>query len=79
LCDEGIITMNDLPPQFLRPALGSGSGLQHSAGGGFKERVHAFEKEIIMQAVQSSNGDRQKAADSLGIGLSTLYRKLDGE
>ncbi len=73
LCEAGEITPADLPPTLqlsgdARPAL---------ADAGLKQRVTIFERMTILQTIERCQGDRQKAADSLGIGLSTLYRKLD--
>jgi two-component system response regulator AtoC len=33
----------------------------------------------IQRAIEKSGGDRRVAAERLGIGLSTLYRKLGEE
>jgi DNA-binding NtrC family response regulator len=35
-----------------------------------------MEKTLIQAAVERSGGDRQKAARMLGIGKTTIYRKL---
>ena len=35
------------------------------------------EKEVIRQAVMKSNGNLTLAAEELGIGRTTLYRKMD--
>jgi DNA-binding NtrC family response regulator len=40
------------------------------------ERVKAFEREIIAQALQESEGKKQEAARKLGISRGTLWRKL---
>jgi two-component system response regulator AtoC len=40
-------------------------------------RVREFEQGLINDAIEQSGGDRQQAARRLGIGLSTLYRKLE--
>ena len=39
--------------------------------------VREFEKAVIRDAIDKVGGDRQLAARELGIGLSTLYRKLE--
>ena len=75
LCEEGVIVLADLPPalQFspgARPA---------TAYGTLKERVGVFERLTILQAIEGAGGDRRRAAQELGIGLSTLYRKLEEE
>jgi transcriptional regulator of acetoin/glycerol metabolism len=35
-----------------------------------------LEKRAILQAIEVTKGDRSFAADLLGIGRTTLYRKL---
>ena len=39
-------------------------------------RLDEVEKDHILQILKSVNGNKTKAAESLGIGLTTLYRKL---
>ncbi|MDQ6976489.1 MAG: helix-turn-helix domain-containing protein, partial [Ghiorsea sp.] len=41
------------------------------------EACHAYEKQYIKRMIQGCGGDKAVAAEKLGIGLSTLYRKLD--
>jgi len=36
-----------------------------------------FERSLILQTIEVFNGDKEEAAERLGIGLSTLYRKLE--
>jgi len=73
LCENGVVTLADLPPA-LQFAPGAGPAIAH---GTLKERVSAFERLTILQAIEMAGGDRRRAAGLLGIGLSTLYRKLD--
>jgi DNA-binding NtrC family response regulator len=40
------------------------------------ERVRAFERELITQALQESEGKKQETARKLGISRGTLWRKL---
>jgi DNA-binding NtrC family response regulator len=40
-------------------------------------RVDEAEKELIMRALDETGGNRKKAAEMLGMGERTLYRKLD--
>jgi len=42
-----------------------------------RDQVRQFESSIIYQAIQQAAGDRRIAAHKLGIGLSSLYRKID--
>jgi two-component system response regulator AtoC len=42
-----------------------------------RERVRRFEVGLIRRAIDEAHGDRRLAAQRLGIGLSSLYRKLE--
>jgi two-component system response regulator AtoC len=42
-----------------------------------RERVRRFELSLIRRAIDEAGGDRRLAAQRLGIGLSSLYRKLE--
>ena len=42
-----------------------------------RERVRRFELSLILRAIEDAGGDRRTAAQRLGIGLSSLYRKLE--
>ncbi len=46
--------------------------------GDLKDVLHAFERRYIAGVVASVKGDKVAAARILGIGLSSLYRKLEG-
>ncbi len=91
LADGGTIRVVDLPPEVSRlspaaaaatdaAALGHG-GEAGSAGneGPLRERVRRFELALIRRAIEDASGDRRLAAQRLGIGLSSLYRKLEEE
>ncbi len=41
------------------------------------EAVQSFERSFIQQTIASCHGDKAEAARRLGIGVSTLYRKLE--
>jgi DNA-binding NtrC family response regulator len=41
-----------------------------------KEFLHGQEVNYIEQVIQSAGGDKEKAAQMLGISMATLYRKL---
>ena len=75
LCEGGVITLSDLPPALQFP---SRAGLTTSSGT-LKERVEVFERLTILQTIEMTGGDRRRAAEALGIGLSTLYRKLEDQ
>ena len=45
--------------------------------GPLRDRVRRFEVLQIRLAIEQAGGDRRLAAGRLGIGLSSLYRKLE--
>jgi PAS domain S-box-containing protein len=69
LCRGGLIQVQHLPPE-----LRSASLLTRRLNGGMSLRV--MEKHLIEAALARTGGNRQQAADELGINPSTLYRKL---
>jgi len=80
LADGGRIRVGDLPPEVSRvngAALESPSSAADGAEGNLRERVRRFELQLIRRAIDEAGGDRRAAAQRLGIGLSSLYRKLE--
>ena len=78
LADEGRINREDLPPQILRSAsAGKNAAVVAESGDGLREQVRRFEASVINKAIADAGGDRRAAAQKLGIGLSSLYRKLE--
>jgi|WetSurMetagenome_2_1015567.scaffolds.fasta_scaffold2146861_1 transcriptional regulator with PAS, ATPase and Fis domain len=41
-----------------------------------KDAVHAFERNLIIEALKLNADDKQKVAQLFGISISSLYRKL---
>jgi len=76
LCDTDTLTVADLPHQVTRPPPSGAPGMA-SESGTLRDRAREFEVNVIKQAIQEAGGDRRAAARELGIGLSTLYRKLE--
>ena len=70
LSDGDMISLEDLPE---RTTESSGSGYPDS----LKEASRSFERKHILHMLEKCEGDKAKAADMLGIGLSSLYRKID--
>jgi DNA-binding NtrC family response regulator len=69
-----LIETTDLPPEianFPSPEASNGNG--HA---GKIIRIEELEKQTILSAVAELNGDKLRAARLLGIGKTTLYRKL---
>ncbi|MFQ5499242.1 MAG: sigma-54-dependent transcriptional regulator [Candidatus Zixiibacteriota bacterium] len=65
------IQMADLPDS-IRGAVGSSE-----SGGDYRSSIRGFEKDFIIKTLQGCGNDKKLAAKVLGIGLSSLYRKLD--
>jgi len=81
LAEGDSITLADLPAALTRTAPVRPSGTPAAGAssdtGSLHDRVRVLEREIVRAAVSDAGGDRKLAAQRLGIGLSSLYRKLD--
>ncbi len=82
LADGGCIRVVDLPPEVshIAPQAGSTTSAASADAGGegsLRERVRRFEISLVRRAIDEADGDRRLAAQRLGIGLSSLYRKLE--
>ncbi len=78
LADGDTITLSDLPPeitQMTRPSAAAGTLIAN--GGCLRDQLRVVEANLIVRALQEANEDRRQAAQRLGIGLSSLYRKLE--
>jgi DNA-binding NtrC family response regulator len=81
LADQGQVTCADLPPQLVKGMRPVASGIPElvtlDSTDGLREQVRRFESALINRVIAESEGDRRLAAQKLGIGLSSLYRKLE--
>ena len=75
IAEENAITSRDLPNEIC--AQNQDTNETSSMGLTLKDRMRNFELATIHGAISKANGDRKSAAASLGIGLSSLYRKLE--
>ncbi len=75
LSRETLITTRDLP-MTVRGIRTESDANDPTAEGTFVERVEAFEKRLILQALQETNGVQTRAADILGITERHLRYKL---
>jgi transcriptional regulator with PAS, ATPase and Fis domain len=48
-----------------------------STSDNLKEAVQAYERSHIETVLKKTNGDKKRAAELLGLSLSSLYRKMD--
>jgi len=70
LSDGDMISLDDLPKRTIETI---DSGYPEN----LKEASRSFEKKHIVHMLEKCENDKAKAADILGIGLSSLYRKID--
>jgi two-component system, NtrC family, response regulator AtoC len=77
LAEEGRITVADLPPNITPVIAGGANDVLRHGSGLLREQVREFEHSLILRAIDECAGDRRAAAQRLGIGLSSLYRKLE--
>jgi two-component system response regulator AtoC len=78
LADSGRITLADLPADITRILPGAfAADAARGTDGSLRQQLRALEAQLIARALQQANDDRRLAAERLGIGLSSLYRKLD--
>jgi transcriptional regulator with PAS, ATPase and Fis domain len=63
-------------PQSLAATAGVSSVASFRSTGGSLRSLKEQEREAIIEALHFTNNDRSAAADLLGIGRTTLYRKL---
>lgn len=71
-CKNDFISVTDLPVSF-RPKSDS---FDFSFSGSLEDSVRKFERDFILRALESNENNKEKTADILKVGLSTLYRKL---
>ena len=71
------ICVDDLPIDLVRKVSGVRDESGMSTCGYLRERLRQVEQEMVRQAIMDAHGDRKLAAERLGIGLSSLYRKLE--
>jgi two-component system response regulator PilR (NtrC family) len=71
-CKGDMITLQELPVTF-KPKLDE---IDFSFNGSLDDSVRKFERDFILRALENNENNKEKTADALRVGLSTLYRKL---
>lgn len=76
--ERAVVLSHDdtIRPEDLPEVIGHGardSGISSS----FKSTVKGFERDLLLKTLKSCDNDKKLAAKVLGIGLSSLYRKLE--
>ena len=77
--DNGVIEMKDFPAAYfanVRLDRFVASVALPDDGLDFNEAVNEFENELILQALQKTEGNKNKAATLLGLNRTTLVEKL---
>ncbi len=77
LADGQSITIADLPVEISRPAEEGTAGTAIAREGHLRGQLRAIEANLIFRTLDEVQQDRKLAAQKLGIGLSSLYRKLE--
>ncbi len=70
LADGELITIHDLPDKFRTLDV---EGVSTSS---LRQALDNFEREYLKRSMAENKGNKEAAADKLGIDLATLYRKL---
>ena len=74
MCDRDKLDKQDIPPEiYQRRLLAAGTTDPAGLGG---VSLNELEKQAIMDTLAKTKGNREKAANILGIGERTLYRKI---
>jgi two-component system response regulator PilR (NtrC family) len=71
-CKSDLIKIQDLPPSFKLKT----DEADFSFSGSLDDSVRKFERDFILRALENNDNNKEKTADALSVGLSTLYRKL---
>lgn len=70
LCDGDRLVIENFPHVYAQKSVTS------QINGDLRSSVKKFEQDTINRAIQMAGGDKAKAAKSLGMSLSSLYRKI---
>ena len=71
LGDGPTLTLDDFPADLV-----AGPG-PDDTGDDLRAALDRFERQHIRRVLDRSGGDKREAARRLGLGLSSLYRKLE--
>jgi two-component system, NtrC family, response regulator HydG len=81
---DGVLDVDDLPMEFAPQTPGTteaAGGMQPAASGDsilslIGKPLKEIEKLVIAETLKLTGGNREQAAEMLGIGERTLYRKI---
>ena len=63
--------MPNLPPHI------AGENKTPVSSADLREAMRVYERQHIIRMLDEADNDKKKAAEMLGIGLSSLYRKME--
>jgi len=76
VCDGPVIETRHLPPDFGRIAVHSAADDPDVVRLGVGTTVEEAERRLILKTLESTNNNKTRAAEILGISLKTLHNKL---
>jgi DNA-binding NtrC family response regulator len=77
LCAEGEVRTEDLPDQFAQPSAPTVAVPQLPPSGlSFRDVVDDFETDLILQALEQTHWNKNRAARLLGLNRTTLLEKI---
>jgi DNA-binding NtrC family response regulator len=78
LAEGPVLTPDDFPPGLIAPSEPDAAGRDASeAGDDLRTAVRCYERQHIRRVLERAGDDKREAARRLGLGLSSLYRKLE--
>jgi len=78
LAEDNRISVADLPAAIIHVSSSrTSTGPLIDSEGNLRDQMRRFEVNILRRAIEDAGGDRRLAAQNLGVGLSSLYRKLE--
>ncbi len=77
LADSDTITTEDIPSHIIGEQINEQASPIFQNSMTLRDQLRAVEYNLIIKAIDRACGDRQAAAREMGIGQSTLYRKLE--
>ena len=77
LCGEGQIDLDDLPANLLHPGTDpTPAMILPEEGLSFRAEIDRLETQLIRQALQRTGGNKNRAAQLLGLNRTTLLEKI---
>jgi DNA-binding NtrC family response regulator len=76
VCDGAVVETKHLPPGFGQSSLRSQAEDSDTVHLGVGTTVEEAERLLILKTLESTNNNKTRAAEILGISLKTLHNKL---